>query len=624
MTYLLLLHSSIFFGFEVSRLTLPRFFDIIDVISLGIPVGFILTSWIFYFLRSIIAISKTIVFLVSFLLYVTSFIIHVKVKTNFKIRAVGLWSLIVITLLSILYYFCVYFSYLNDAIYSSSGVLSDLPVHMSIISSLYYGVNSKNNHFTTPFFSNEKLCYSFLPDFFSYVLVCGGASLRISLSLPVLLLFISILLTLQSICNKFDIRSDKVTAVSILLFFFSGGFGWKYFFKSECDADYLDATHFLCNNKTIFWINPFFHWLLPQKGGIFSFTIVLYAIEFICLFIETNFIHIDFMVISGILTGLLPVVCAHSFISVIQYAFFACLLTFPYSKKNNWLDTINKWAIFGGAAIVTSLYQIYKLSPNTHRTLLRFGSLCDSADTRSFRFMLIWWDSLSTFIPIAILGVWFVCTKKQLLRYTISFICFLISNIILYQPFPIDNTKVLFTNWFFYACILVSKFLYISYCYFKQKKYEMCTTLLIAIAATMFLSSFINLVTFFSSMKPMFEKHHLNVALWVVENVKSNAVFLSSTWHSNTIMTLAGRSLVLGYTGWADSHGMDTQSRYNIYRTMMDNLSISGLFQKHNVDYVVSKMDDNLHNFDVGVIHSLKNWLCIFDHQDIRLYKLIG
>jgi hypothetical protein len=276
-TWSFIIFVSIWFGFEFLDLILPSIIDPLALVAAGIPVGFTLTSWLFLLFRFISPLQPFHGFFLTILLFITCFFLHKFVprpRRHTRVRGPEFFFILIST--TILFFFLVDKSILKDSVNSSGTVFSDLPVHLGLITSFSYGSNSYRSQMMTPFYAGEKLSYPIIPDFFSAILVsCGGATLRMSIALPTMLLLVSLVILLHFFAGYFS-SARFVPEFAIFCFFMAGGVGWRYLFVQQCrDNPNANMVHAFCDNIFTFWIHPLIHFLLPQRSALFSMPIVI-------------------------------------------------------------------------------------------------------------------------------------------------------------------------------------------------------------------------------------------------------------------------------------------------------------------------------------------------------------
>ena len=185
---------------------LPVGCDFIDCFALGLPMGIVIHNWIFYFLRKLHPLNIYTGIGVTIFSYVLAFIIHKYVNKNTRIiRLLSIEGFMTFSILFTVIFVFSFLSYLFNGISSTGTVYSDIPFHMSLISSIAYGANSGTDDFLTPFYSDAYLKYSFLPDFHSSVLISAGhGTIRTAIAIPTMMMFTSFLLSMFSLFRYFS------------------------------------------------------------------------------------------------------------------------------------------------------------------------------------------------------------------------------------------------------------------------------------------------------------------------------------------------------------------------------------------------------------------------------------
>ena len=256
MIYSLITTSSIWLGYEIINLLSPQSWDQLTVLAGAVPVGFGISSWIYYFIQSYRSLNPFIGFFVSILYIAISFLIHTLNHKPIRIRKFTFRFIFLLLFLFIIYFMLLSQTLLKNGIESSATSYSDLPFHLSLISSFAYGFNSGTNKKQTPFYAGANLCYPIVADYFSSVLVsCGRASLRVSLAVPTFLLLFSITISLYDLSYQFSKRK-YVSELTIIFFLLASGTGWRYFSIKKCrDNVNVNFVHSFCENTYTFWIH---------------------------------------------------------------------------------------------------------------------------------------------------------------------------------------------------------------------------------------------------------------------------------------------------------------------------------------------------------------------------------
>jgi hypothetical protein len=271
MIWALILTSSIWLGCELTSILSPPYWDQLTILSCGIPFGFTLSTWAFFFIRIFRALDRITGVIGSLAMFAISAALRHRSRKTFRVRPLRPEFLILLFVLSALYFKLTDVSMLKDGTGSSGTTYSDLPFHLALVSSFAYGANSGRGGFQTPFYLGEKLCYPIIPDLHSAVLVgCGGASLRISVALPTMALLYAMTFAVHALAAQFS-SLRFVPELAVVSWLLASGVGWKYVFSSEVRHDpNANLVHAFGPHGYTFWIHSLVHYLLPQRSGMFS------------------------------------------------------------------------------------------------------------------------------------------------------------------------------------------------------------------------------------------------------------------------------------------------------------------------------------------------------------------
>lgn len=626
---------SIWLGYEFLRFLAPQKWDQLNLLSGGVPVGFTFVTWIFFFIRYFHPLNGAIGKIVSLLLTIACYFAHIINKKRFKFRRLSNEFYVVFCSLMLLFIILADKSFLKDGRVSCGTIFSDLPFHLSLITSFSYGQNNINTQMTTPFYYGEKLCYPIVPDFYSSVLVCcGGASLRISIAVPTILLMASMLFSMHYLFRQYS-TYRCVSEIGIIIFAFASGTGWRYIPIKKCIENVnSNLAHSMCYNKETFWIQSIAQYLYPQRSGAFSISLCLLIMSLLIILIEgvyqgnkapiTLLTDKKSLILAGVMMGILPMISAHAFISVGLYALSICCITFPWKNFKIWHKYIFSWAIFGLTSIIIALPQIIWLLSGHRQHFFSFEPIWTETESREsgiFGYFTMWWDSLGTFHFLAVVNVWIFMKKKHFYIYIPAMIVYVISTFVRYQPGAMDNTKVFLSTWYPLACVSVSLYL-LQLVFFAKKNRNLIIFIVFCLFVSFSLSS---IVCFFKNLKnkfPMFSRLEFETGLWVIENTPRNSSFLSDGWHACPPMSIGGRIITMGYPGWVYTHGLDYSARKLWELNLTNNLENYELFKNLNILYAISKNDDTGKSIFPNP-GNYSRWTMVIDIGNAQIYRIL-
>src|SRR5215471_1319946 len=275
-----------------------------------------------------------------------------------------------------------------------TGVLNnygDLPFHISVITRFAYGQNFPPED---PTFSGVRFTYPFLTDFISAMFVRSGASLRDSLFIENWIIAVA----LVGVLHRFGLRLLRNRTAAILtpvLVILNGGLGWWMLFgdvNSSNDGGIFHVLRHIQHSYTILpdvaqawrWGNSVTSLLVPQRGFLLGIPLVVIVFTQWWTVLErkeqeqkenagsssrkrentseqsehsgSRFGALGSpwsrrMLAAGIVAGLLPLVHAHSFISVMMVAAFLV----PWTYRRAWIA----YGIAGLAGILVYSIALY-------------------------------------------------------------------------------------------------------------------------------------------------------------------------------------------------------------------------------------------------------------------------
>ncbi len=306
-----------------------------------------------------------------------------------------------------------------------TGVLNnygDLPFHLSVITRFAFGQNYPPED---PTFAGARFTYPFLTDFVSALFVRLGASLRHSMFIENWIIGVAMVGVLHRFGLKL-VRNRTAAILTPVLIILNGGLGWKMLWEdiNKGDGGIFHVLKNIQHSYTILpevnlgwrWGNAVTSLLVPQRGFLLGIPLAVIVFTQWWAAMRTKSVPpavaggskrrqnppataggTDLisrrMIAAGFIAGLLPLVHAHSFITVMGVGGVLALINFR--KWRDWL------AFFVVASVIAGPQLLW----STH------GS---AVSTRSFigwefgwghgdeNFFLFWFKNTGLFIPLLI------------------------------------------------------------------------------------------------------------------------------------------------------------------------------------------------------------------------------
>lgn len=512
---------------------------------------------------------------------------------------------------------CVLFNNLNS-VYSSLFVHGDYGFHISVINSFALRDNFPPQY---PVMINASMNYPVLADFLSSILIKTGFDLRSSIIVPNVLFQAAVVYLVASLTDRL-VRRRYAGTLAAMLFFFAGNMGIIYAIRDA--VNYGEFIKWISNLPTDYsgssisplpemrFGNPVAVMLMPQRASMLGIGISL-IVYILVLYALQNQENIRELVLTGVLTGLLPSVHPHSFIAVSIVLFFLIIEFKKDARFCAYLLTplviialpqiiVIQTQVTGGFIGVT----IGWLAENTAkmRALDWSAPLSIFASTGESIWIMarFWLMNIGFIIVPFIIGL---VKSDRLTRqfYSPYITLFFLGNFIRFQPWDWDNYKI-FIHWYILTIIVASygiveiaklqrqnsninfKFLRV----FNKPRLRRAFAFTV-IAVTLFFSTatgFLSHAKAFQEKYLMWSDADIVFADWIRENTPPESLFLTSTYYLQPVVTLAGRQIVLGYEGWLWSHGIDWNHVQEIKKDVIEMFEGNyTLIKEYGVNFIV-------------------------------------
>lgn len=615
---------SSFLGYEFMALFLSKRLDPISVVGIGFPFGIILSGWIFFISSFYYPLTSQHGFIhTSIELTIALIILLFRSFKKNQNKLLDPYTYIFGCIIpgTIVAWF-VYTGLLDKGNKTRGSAYGDLPFHLNLISSFAHGCNSNRKRMfdlVSPFFANEPLSYPFIPNFYSATLIkCYGATLHESLYLPSIIFSYATFIILTSITYHFS-KSELPCIFVSYLFLFSGGLGFTSWFDKDARDYYsTDYVHIWGENHSEFWFQSLIHIMLPQRASLFSLPIC-WSVILILMSCASKPNKLPFLA-AGLLVGILPQVQPHSIIALAEWGGLLFLIQFPFAEVHKWKFYISNYACLGIPALLLGIAQCLPFMDRLSHNFFKIASVADEIEGRNI--VSLWWYGLGAFIVLALVHVPIVIDSRQWDFYAPSIIAFMLANVIYYQPWGLDNTKILNAAFMPIATSGVAYF-------FGQvwKRYRSIGKIVVALLFMFCCASgalSISKAAFMSSNN-LWAAPEIPYAIssFVKENTDPNAVFITDSNHNNPIVSLAGRQTLVGYPGWLISHNLNETERLEAIEHLAENPDDVEWADKYNVSYVVNYKFGKYNNYKISPKPDSPFWKPIYRSSYYEIYQRI-
>lgn len=469
-----------------------------------------------------------------------------------------------------------------DGLWAGSvNIWGDWSQHLGDVTAFAYGDNFPPTH---PRLAGQPFAYHYLSSLTVAAMVPLGLDPVGGLPLHSCVLSLFVALGIYAFARRL-IGRDGAAALALLLFVLGGGLGWWFqlgkLVQTQDGWQALvripwDASLQAASN--VRWQNMFFALLAPQRALLYGLPLGLLSLTLLFTGMETRRSR-DF-VLAGVSAGLLPF--AHLG-TLLALALVTPVLYLLFPRR--------QWVLFFAIWTALALPQVWIQQSGgpgaigAMRVQLGWVAAPDA-------WPWFWLKNLGLFVPLAAVAlVRGDPPVPHARRFLAGFMpLFLVANVVVFQPWDWDNTKVL-AYWFLACCILVAALV--------SRVWESGgvpgRAVIAAVLATMVLSGLLeNLSQVLGRDRHLIlTAEELRLADSTRARTQPQAVLAVGLRHNHPITLLTGRRVVLGFPGWMWSQGLDYQGRERalgaIFALTED---APRLLQQYGVDYVVIGPDE--------------------------------
>jgi hypothetical protein len=456
-------------------------------------------------------------------------------------------------------------------------IWGDWSLHLGDVTSFVYADNFPPQD---PRLPGHPYAYHYLASVTAAAMVKLGMAPTAALTLHSLLFSVLIALGLYAFARRLT-GDSGAAALILVLFLLGGGLGWML------TVGDMNSGHSIVGilwqhpwslerqgQANFTWPNVYFALIEPQRPYLYGLPLGLLTLTLLLAAVHMG--ERNLFLAAGIVAGLLPFAHLGTLLALALIAPFLFLL-FPGRG----------WVLFFGAWLAVAAPQLV-LQQGGERGVTSAIRLQAGWVAPPDPWPWFWLKNLGWFLPLLALAL----AARDLLgpparRFLWAFMpLFAIANLVVFQPWDWDNTKVL-VYWFLAVCTLVGALLARTW---RRYRSGVVRTLLAGTVATMILSGLLlNLYQLRGEDRHLLlTSEEVQLASTVRAQTPPRAIFAVGLQHSHPISTLAGRRVMMGYPGWLWSHGYDyTQRERDLRAIYLFSPDTPRLLRTYGVDYVV-------------------------------------
>jgi hypothetical protein len=468
----------------------------------------------------------------------------------------------------------------RTGVYSAGATWADLGLHSAIINHL---VAFDRMPMDLPVASGAHLTYPYLVDLLSALYLRDGWSLHFSLFLPGILLAMAICqLVLSFSLRLFGHVGAAVTGLALFLVVGSAAglrlayADWQHSgrslvaFLSDLPRDYT-----VLSNENGNVTNLVANALLPQRAILFGFGVGLAVL--ILLHTARHTGDRRYLLVGGVLIGLLPMAHPHSFLACGAVLAALTAEAALRVRRPPWFHLAA-----GGIALVLAVPQLaWQQLANSGGTggRVRLGWMQRPGES----IWAFWWTNFG------LMGILFVALPFVLLRpawrhYLVWYLPFLailaVTQVYAFQPFEYDNLKLLY--YVYLMAGLFAGFLAVQAC--RSSHWNLA--MLLPVALVVAIPGLLSLTHEFELRYQFADNSDVALAGWVRTNTAPDDVFIGAARPTQPIAALAGRSIVLGYQGWLFNFNLPYAQREAAVRAALQGHIDDPVVRRFHPDYL--------------------------------------
>lgn len=518
-----------------------------------------------------------------------------------------------------------------------ANVWSDWSFHASYTTSFADGQNLPPQN---PLFALTSFRYPFAPDFASALLVAGGWSLPSALIWPG---WAMAMLGLSGLILWARRLTGALAAgfVAVTLTLLGGGVGFWFFAQDAAHGGLLATLRHLPRAYDRFtppiniqWSNPILSYWLPQRSFVFGVAIVLAVLLLLTSVLQATprwqwrpawqalvrgrvgrlGAEDAAFLWAGTLAATLPWFHVHSLVVIgIVTLTWAILLPRP------------GWLLFAVPVLLLAVPRLLLAVPGDpsapaalHYPRIELGWLAGTDNPLWF-----WIKNTGAFWPlllIALLSPLALAGRARLLLAPFGLV-FLAANVIVFQPWDWDNTKVL-VFWYLAGGVAVGALLHRLW---RTGWPGGVAAGLLWLSLTA--SGVLSLLTSLPPQGPAyvwFTPEEIQLAADVRARTAPHAIFVTGDRPNNPVADLAGRSVLMSYRGWLWTYGIDYRRReQDLAHIFAGDAQALGLLHRYHADYVVIGPDE-LASWHANLDYFQTNFRLLLRTANYQIYLVPG
>ncbi|MCX5883787.1 MAG: hypothetical protein NTU74_18925 [Deltaproteobacteria bacterium] len=471
-----------------------------------------------------------------------------------------------------------------------------------------------------PLFYGQTYNYPFASSMISGLLMRSGVDRISAMILPSIVISLLLLLILYVFYLSI-LKSGRQACVAATLFFMSGGLGFIYYIQDILQTASLKTLLFpmreytFLEDKGIFFRNVFPAELLPQRSFLIGLPVGLLLLWVLMRWLSTGQEKpsaFKFFAV-GIPAGILMIIHTHTYMAIV----ILCLCLTLSNMKS-----CRQMLVFALGAGLVSLWLYTTLHGQSMPSRWfgwEWGWMSNNQRAGIFPLIKFWLMNWGLMLPLAVWGTF----QIRYFRHPMvigGWILFMLCNIIRFQPWNWDNSKLL--TWS-YLLLIIPVVGVLSYLWRDNRR--TFKGIAIVLGGALIFSGGLELMRLVQSSQTtqrMWDASKIDMASNFQKILQPGETVLTDADHLNWVSSLAGGQILMGYRGWLWSYGIDYSEREKEIRLMYSGKTDAEmLFDKYHVRYAVFSPSARS-DFGGNELLFMLKYKMIMKDSDTRVYDV--
>ncbi|MEG1890034.1 MAG: hypothetical protein RR301_01375 [Clostridia bacterium] len=487
----------------------------------------------------------------------------------------------------------------------------DLSLHLAVTTSIVDAKFPLQNSLML----GATMAYPYLTDSFATSMLMLGQPLPTAMAFTGTLMMALVFTGYALLCAQLCKRRGAMLLAYFLLFL-NGGLGFFYTLSGTVEngvtttaldhlrtvmQGYYQAPTNQPNPNNLRWVNIICDMLIPQRGILGGWTMLLPAINLLVPPLCRKERHgLRELVLLGLFAGGLPLIHTHSFLALVLLSGGTCLYCICTSPRNERFEAFKPWLIYAAIAAALALPQLicftFVQAINSAHFLRFQFNWCNNRGGHGLVDPYFWFYLKNIGPAYLLIGLALLRRKpkgeaalpldirQNRLIASGAFLIYAVAELVLFQPNEYDNNK-LFYVWFLLCLPMAAD--YALELYARLRGLAGRRVIAAMFLSVCFLSSTLTVLRECVSDYQAYSAEEVEVAEYIKQNTPEHSVFITGNQHLNPVSSLAGRTILCSSDSYLYYHGFDTTKRRAevaaFYENPGDNLA---LLSQYGVSYL--------------------------------------